>query len=181
MTKRLTTYRDKPPVVFIPSRSLPLLFVCLRYLPDADNLTIDAFHRLVSGLSNVNFGDFDMIGKYFGNNTEDAERLDGLNVTFLMLQVGKPCDCLCGAELKGLQVGKPCDCLYTTELERLNVGKPCDSLYTTELVRLKVGKPCDSLYTTELEGLQVGKPCDCLYTTELERLKVGKPFDSVYD
>jgi len=38
----------------------------------------------------MNFGDFDVIGKYFGNNTEDAERLDGLNVTFLMLQVRKP-------------------------------------------------------------------------------------------
>ena len=78
---------------------LPLLFVCSRYLPDADNVTIDAFYRLVSGLSNVNFGDFDMIGTYFGNSTEDAERLDGLNLTFLMLQVGKPCGCLCRAEL----------------------------------------------------------------------------------
>ena len=179
MTKRLTTYRDKPPVVFIPSRSLPLLFVCLRYLPDADNVTIDAFHRLVSGLSNVNFGDFDMIGKYFGNNTEDAERLDGLNVTFLMLQVGKPCDCLCRTELYGLQVGKTSDCLCGAELEGLQVGKPCDCLYTTELERLKVGKPCDSLCRTELEGLQVGKTSDCLYRTELEGLKVGKPCDSL--
>ncbi|GFG37849.1 hypothetical protein Cfor_04939 [Coptotermes formosanus] len=58
-------------------------------------MTIDAFYRLVAGLSNVNFGDFDMIGKYFSNNTEDAEILNGLNVTFLMLQVGKPCDCVC--------------------------------------------------------------------------------------
>jgi len=48
----------------------------------------------------MNFGDFDMIGKYFGNNTKDAERLDGLNVTFLMLQVRKPCDCLCRTELE---------------------------------------------------------------------------------
>jgi hypothetical protein len=63
-------------------------------------MTIDAFHRLVCGLSNVNFGDFDMIGKYFGNSTEDAERLDGLNVTFLMLQVGKPCDSLCRTDLE---------------------------------------------------------------------------------
>ena len=41
-----------------------------------------------------------MIGKYFGNNTEDAERLDGLNVTFLMLQVRKPCDSRCRTELE---------------------------------------------------------------------------------
>ena len=41
-----------------------------------------------------------MIGKYFGNKTEDAERLDGLNVTFLMLQVRQPCDSRCRTELE---------------------------------------------------------------------------------
>jgi len=63
-------------------------------------VTIDAFYRLVSALSNMNFGDFDMIGKYFGNNTEDAERLDGLNVTFLMLQVRQPYNSRCKTELE---------------------------------------------------------------------------------
>jgi hypothetical protein len=63
-------------------------------------VTIDAFYRLVFALSNMNFGDFDMIGKYFGNNTEDAERLSGLNVTFLMLQVRKPCDSPCRTQLE---------------------------------------------------------------------------------
>ena len=63
-------------------------------------MTIDAFYRLVSALSVVNFGDFDKIGNYFGNSTEDAERLDGLNITFLMLQVRKPCDSRCKTELE---------------------------------------------------------------------------------
>jgi hypothetical protein len=63
-------------------------------------VTIDAFYRLVTALSNVNFGDFDAIGKYFGNSTEDAERLDGLNLTFLVLQVRKLCDSRCRTELE---------------------------------------------------------------------------------
>ncbi|XP_021939067.1 pickpocket protein 19-like isoform X2 [Zootermopsis nevadensis] len=62
------------------------------YLPDADNITINAFYRLVFGLSLVNFGDFDMITKYFGNSIEDAERLAGLNVTFLMMEVMSSCE-----------------------------------------------------------------------------------------
>jgi hypothetical protein len=62
-------------------------FMCSRYLPDADNLTVNAFFRLVSALSVVNFGDFDMIGKHFGNSTEDAEGLADLNITFLMMEV----------------------------------------------------------------------------------------------
>ncbi|XP_023701694.1 pickpocket protein 19 [Cryptotermes secundus] len=63
-----------------------------KYLSDADNLTVDAFFRLVSALSVVNFGDFDMIGTYFGNSTEDAERLADLNITFLMMEVISSCD-----------------------------------------------------------------------------------------
>jgi hypothetical protein len=58
-------------------------------LSDADNETTEAFYRLVSALSVITFGDFDFISEYFGNNTEDAERLKGLNVTFLMLEVWK--------------------------------------------------------------------------------------------
>jgi hypothetical protein len=62
-----------------------------RYLSEADNLTVNAFLRLVSALSVVNFGDFDMIGTHFGNSTEDAVRLADLNITLLMLEVQACC------------------------------------------------------------------------------------------
>jgi hypothetical protein len=102
-------------------------------------VTTDAFNRLVSALSLVAFGDFDMIFKYFGNSTKDLERLDDLNVTFLMTEVWLCSVNLCESEPRCIAVNThthPLPAVLPSDLGLSNFHDGCLRFFSVVFVCL---------------------------------------------